>query len=222
VYELWQITVKIALSAVLGGAVGAERELTGKWAGLRTHMLIAVGSALLTDLSIKIGPHFAAGSTAWDPGRIAAGIVTGVGFIGAGTILQARGTVRGLTTAAGLWVAAAIGMAVGAGFYGQAVLATLALLVILAALRPLEKKLLRGDHETVTLTFKGKHNLGELAKLINEAGVDLEELKVPPDPDETLVEVHVRGSEESRSRLRELAREAGLKVYEEEERGRGQ
>jgi putative Mg2+ transporter-C (MgtC) family protein len=102
--ELWPVAAKIGLSALLAGAVGAEREWTGKWAGLRTHMLIAVGSALLTDLSIHIGPQFAGGSAAWDPGRIAAQIVSGVGFICAGTILQSRGAVHGLTTAAGLWV----------------------------------------------------------------------------------------------------------------------
>jgi putative Mg2+ transporter-C (MgtC) family protein len=139
----WLVAVKVALSAVLAGAVGLERELTGKPAGLRTHMLIAVGSALLTDLSLQIGPLFAGGSTAWDPGRIASQIVPGVGFICAGTILQARGTVHGLTTAAGLWMASAIGMAVGATFYAQAVIGTVAVLIILAALRPVERWLVR-------------------------------------------------------------------------------
>ncbi|MGH9381012.1 MAG: MgtC/SapB family protein [Thermoanaerobaculia bacterium] len=139
----WEIGSKIGLSALLGAAVGAEREWTGKEAGLRTHMLIAVGSAILTDLSVRIGPLFAAGSQAWDPGRIAAQVVTGVGFIGAGTIIQARGSVHGLTTAAGLWVAAAIGMAVGATLYVAAVLGTVALLLIVAALKPLERRLLR-------------------------------------------------------------------------------
>jgi hypothetical protein len=109
VSPLWEITVKIVLSSLLGGLIGAERERKGKWAGLRTHMLIAVGSALLTHISILVGREYAVGSNAWDPGRIAAQIVSGVGFIGAGTIIQSRGAVQGLTTAAGLWVASAIG-----------------------------------------------------------------------------------------------------------------
>jgi putative Mg2+ transporter-C (MgtC) family protein len=140
----WLVAAKVALSAVLAGAVGLERELTGKPAGLRTHMLIAVGSALLTDLSVRIGPAFAAGSSAWDPGRIASQIVPGVGFICAGTIIQARGTIQGLTTAAGMWVASAVGMAVGAGLYGEALIGTLALLLIIVALRPVERLLNRG------------------------------------------------------------------------------
>lgn len=142
----WEIGSKIALSALLGAAVGAEREWTGKEAGLRTHMLIAIGAAILTDLSVRIGPLFAAGSQAWDPGRIAAQVVTGVGFIGAGTIIQARGSVHGLTTAAGLWVAAAIGMAVGATLYVAAVMGTVALLLILAALKPIERALFKRRH----------------------------------------------------------------------------
>ena len=84
--ELWQVGFKIGLSALLAGAIGAEREWTGKWAGLRTHMLIAVGAALLTDVSIGIGARFHGVSAAWDPGRIAAQIVSGVGFLGAGAL----------------------------------------------------------------------------------------------------------------------------------------
>jgi hypothetical protein len=97
--DFWQIVIKVLLSALLGGAVGAERERTGKWAGLRTHMLIAVGAALVTDVSIAIGLDHGP-EQGWDPGRVAAQIVSGLGFIGAGTIIQSRGAVHGLTTAA--------------------------------------------------------------------------------------------------------------------------
>lgn len=156
---LWEITVKIALSSLLGGLIGAEREHKGKWAGLRTHMLIAVGSALLTHISILVGREYAVGSNAWDPGRIAAQIVSGVGFIGAGTIIQSRGSVQGLTTAAGLWVASAIGIAVGGGFYSEAIVTTGALLVILVALRPLER-LLRKDAPEEKAAGEGKNDRG--------------------------------------------------------------
>jgi putative Mg2+ transporter-C (MgtC) family protein len=149
VSPLWEITVKIVLSSLLGGLIGAERERKGKWAGLRTHMLIAVGSTLLTHISILIGREYALGSNAWDPGRIAAQIVSGVGFIGAGTIIQSRGSVHGLTTAAGLWVASALGIAVGAGFYGEAIVTTGALLLILVALLPVQRLLQRSSPQGV-------------------------------------------------------------------------
>jgi putative Mg2+ transporter-C (MgtC) family protein len=145
VSEIEEIALKIGLSALLAGIVGAEREWTGKWAGLRTHMLIAVGATLLTHISTTFGAIHHGGSNAWDPSRIAAEIVSGVGFLGAGTIIQARGRVHGLTTAAGLWVAAAIGIAVGARYYKEAALTAVALFLILAALRPLERRLLRRE-----------------------------------------------------------------------------
>ena len=139
--ELEDIAVKIGLAALLAGIVGAEREWTGQWAGLRTHMLIAVGATLLTHISTTFGSVYHGGSNAWDPSRIAAEIVSGIGFLGAGTIIQSRGRVHGLTTAAGLWVAAAIGIAVGARYYKEAALTSVALFLILAALRPLERRL---------------------------------------------------------------------------------
>jgi putative Mg2+ transporter-C (MgtC) family protein len=141
--EIEEIAVKIGLAALLAGIVGAEREWIGKEAGLRTHMLIAVGAALLTHVSTTFGAHYHGGSNAWDPSRLAAEVVSGIGFLGAGTIIQARGRVQGLTTAAGLWVAAAIGIAVGARYYMEAILTSVALLVILVGLRPVERVLLR-------------------------------------------------------------------------------
>jgi putative Mg2+ transporter-C (MgtC) family protein len=155
VSPLWEITVKIGLSSLLAGLIGAERERSGKWAGLRTHMLIAVGSTLLTHISILIGREYAMGSNAWDPGRIAAQIVSGVGFIGAGTIIQSRGSVHGLTTAAGLWVASALGISVGAGFYGEAIVTTTALLLILVALRPVQRLLQKSPQRDVVSEDSG-------------------------------------------------------------------
>src|SRR5687768_16955863 len=97
----------LLLAAVLGGVIGWEREASGKPAGLRTNILICVGAALLTDLSIYFST-ITDGVPRWDPARITAQIVSGIGFLGAGTIMQAKGTVTGLTTAATLWVVAAI------------------------------------------------------------------------------------------------------------------
>src|SRR5690554_1125523 len=103
------LLVRLLLAAILGGLVGLEREISGKPAGLRTNLLICVGAALLTELSLSIGLLTAERPNA-DPARIAAQIVSGIGFLGAGTIIQARGSVVGLTTAATLWVVAAIGI----------------------------------------------------------------------------------------------------------------
>jgi putative Mg2+ transporter-C (MgtC) family protein len=125
----------LLLSTVLGGAIGWEREHADKPAGLRTNILICMAATLLADLSQRA----AAGSAVADPGRIAAQIVTGMGFLGAGTIIKARGHVTGLTTAATLWVVAAIGMAVGFGAYVEAVGTTLLVLAALIPLRRLEE-----------------------------------------------------------------------------------
>jgi putative Mg2+ transporter-C (MgtC) family protein len=107
----WPLFVRIALAVALGTLVGYEREHEGKPAGMRTHGMVALGAALFTVVSI-----YGFGG-AGDPARIAAQIVTGVGFLGAGAILHQRGSIRGLTTAASLWVTAAIGTTVGAGMY---------------------------------------------------------------------------------------------------------
>lgn len=214
--ELVEFGAKIALSALLGGAVGAEREWTGKWAGFRTHMLIAVGAALLTDLSIDIGPRFAAGSNAWDPGRIAAQIVSGIGFLGAGAIIQARGTVRGLTTAAGMWVGAAIGMAVGARFYAEAVVATVALLMILAAFRPVEERFLRGKIRLVVFRVPEASRLEELVDLIEAGPIESPTIHVERRAGDLLV--HVRftaSSSRDQERFVDLAHQQGFEFHEQ-------
>jgi len=126
----------LLLSTILGGAIGWEREHAGKPAGLRTNILICMAAALLTDLSVTVAES---ASAVADPGRIAAQIVTGMGFLGAGTIIQSRGHVTGLTTAATLWVVAAIGMAIGFGAWVEAVGTTLLVLVTLIPLRKVEE-----------------------------------------------------------------------------------
>ena len=122
------LLLRLALAILLGGAIGVERELKGKPAGLRTNILICIGAAVFTHLSILIGAPA-------NEDRIAASIISGVGFIGAGAILHTRGSVTGLTSAATIWVVAAIGMAAGAGYWAGAVLATG---VGVVSLRPLE------------------------------------------------------------------------------------
>lgn len=124
--------LRLLLAAGLGAAIGIEREFRRKPAGLRTNMLIAVGAALFTTVSVQLG---AISNT---PDRIAAQIVTGIGFLGAGAILRRDRSVHGMTTAATIWVNAAVGMAAGAGEYAMAAVATAITLIVLAALQPLE------------------------------------------------------------------------------------
>ena len=127
----------LLMAVILGGAVGLERELQGKAAGLRTNVLICVGATLFTHLSIFVVRE------GGDPSRIAAQIVTGVGFIGAGTILRDRGLVTGLTSAATIWLVAAIGVAIGAGAVLEATGTTLLVVLVLAALRWVESAIAR-------------------------------------------------------------------------------
>jgi putative Mg2+ transporter-C (MgtC) family protein len=133
----WDDTLlRVFVAAALGGAIGLERELDEKAAGLRTHMLVSVGAALFTLVgAYGFREFFGGGGVSLDPSRIAAQIVTGVGFLGAGVIFRQGFTIRGLTTAASLWLVAAIGMAAGAGFWKGALIATGAAVV---SLRPLE------------------------------------------------------------------------------------
>lgn len=138
------LLAKLALATFLGGVVGWERETAGKPAGLRTNILICVGAAILADLSMHFARLAGATGLVGDPARLAAQIVSGVGFLGAGTIMQARGTVTGLTSAATLWVVAAIGMTAGAGAFIEATGATLLVLVILWPLGWVEDRIEAG------------------------------------------------------------------------------
>jgi putative Mg2+ transporter-C (MgtC) family protein len=140
-----ELAVRLVLAAVLGAFVGLEREWRSHPAGMRTHLLVAVGAAAFTILSIE---SFQAPGA--DPGRIAAQIVTGIGFLGAGAILKDRGSIKGLTTAASLWVVAAIGMAAGAGAWGVAVATTVIALVSLWPLREIERRLFPDADDSLT------------------------------------------------------------------------
>ena len=139
--DTMQMIYRLTLAAVLGMLVGFEREYRGKPAGLRTYMLVALGAALFTVMSVESSlgiPYF-------DPSRIASQVVVGIGFIGGGLILLKGDRIEGLTTAAGLWTTAAIGMATGFGFYTLAIYATILVLFVLLILRLLENYIHHGD-----------------------------------------------------------------------------
>jgi putative Mg2+ transporter-C (MgtC) family protein len=214
VADVWDIGLKILAAALLGGLIGAERERRGKWAGLRTHMLIAVGSALLTHLSIHIG-EYQDELTRWDPGRIAAQIVTGVGFIGAGTIIQSRGGVQGLTTAAGVWVAAAVGMAAGARFYTEAAVTAVVLLVVLAAMRPVER-LLKRDLQELILTLPPDRSLARVAEVLEERDVATDLLSVQEREGHRIVHLRFHGDSQQRRKVVAALDGAGIPTADDE------
>ena len=128
------VLFRLLLSVVLAAAIGTERQIHRRNAGLRTHILVGLGSCLIMLTSLYVFAIYKETANV-DPARIAAGVITGIGFLGAGTILRERESIRGLTTAASLWVVAAIGLATGVGFYSAAVFTTILGLLVLFALR---------------------------------------------------------------------------------------
>jgi putative Mg2+ transporter-C (MgtC) family protein len=160
-----QMILRLIVAAVLGSIIGADREKLSWAAGLRTHMLVCVGACLLMIVSafgfadILGTPH-----VILDPSRIAAQVVSGIGFLGAGSILLRGEIVRGLTTAASLWAVAAIGLAVGSGLYVESVAATALILIILAGIKPVEERLQQRHktHEFVIAADNGELSIGAL------------------------------------------------------------
>lgn len=155
---------KLILSMILGIAVGMERKRKGQVAGVRTFALISMGACMAMLLSIYV-PQEYLGLKNGDPGRIAAQVVTGVGFLGGGAMIHMRGSVRGLTTAAGIWMVATIGMSVGVGMYLVAIVGTLLILVTLVSLEVWEHRRRIGQESKV------------ISMKINKVGVDVDEYK---------------------------------------------
>lgn len=198
---------RLLLAAFLGGAIGLEREVSGKPAGFRTNLLICLGAALLTELSVAIA--LAADPTVGvaDPARIAAQIVSGIGFLGAGTIIQSRGSVVGLTTAATMWVVAAIGMAVGAGAYLEAVGTTLLVIVALIFLGRIEAHMLRRrseQHLQVTLAPDAEL-IYRIRDMLVETGLEVHLVEVERERSAFVASLSIMGSAPAREQgLRRL------------------
>lgn len=152
--NVYTISIRLILSVFLGGILGWERESRRQHAGLRTHIIISLGSSLLMLVSIFIPQTFSDFQNG-DPGRIAAQVVSGIGFLGAGAIFRLGGSTRGLTTAATIWAVAAVGLAVGAGMYSGAVIGTFAILFVLIVLGKIENKFFpEGSLKILDITFQ--------------------------------------------------------------------
>jgi putative Mg2+ transporter-C (MgtC) family protein len=189
--------LRLALAAVLGGLIGVERELREREAGLRTHLLVALGSALFTIVG-AYGFHEFLTSGApvvrADPTRIAAQIVTGIGFLGAGAIIRQGFSVRGLTTAATLWVVAAVGLAAGAGYYSVAVITTALVLIALYPLRLIAYKMIvrfRPEDGRLLVELPAGAAPGDVIDEVERLGARLASLDVSQEGDRRRLELDV-------------------------------
>ena len=194
-----QFALRILLAAVLGGLVGYERERQSQPAGFRTLMILAVGSALAMIVSIDVAFMYAPAQPAGDPARLAAQVVSGIGFLGAGAILHYGLNVKGLTTATSLWTIAIVGLAVGAGKYIEASAATLMLLIILVILNIIEERFIR-SYINLNLTIKGTDKKGlieEIKRKLKDPSHVVSIVRVSRDLDDNriTIEVTVRGLE---------------------------
>ena len=184
---------RLSLAAVLGGAIGFERELRDREAGLRTHLLVCLGSALFTIVSAYGFRDFLTSGDQViraDPTRIAAQIVTGIGFLGAGAIIRQGLSVRGLTTAATLWVAAAIGIAAGAGYYSGAVLGTVVTLIALWPLRVAAYQVferLRPEERSLVVELRQGTRMSELLDVLEREHARVEHLQLEEETDRRVV-----------------------------------
>jgi putative Mg2+ transporter-C (MgtC) family protein len=186
------LLIKLSLAVFLGGIIGFERELSGKPAGLRTNILICLGAALLMDVSTRIG--LVDGHRIGDPARIAAQVVSGVGFIGAGTIMQGGGVVTGLTSAATIWVVAAIGLTIGGGYYVEALGAGLLVTFVLAGVGRLEiyvRRLRRRVTATIRTRPHTPHE--ELAAALRNYGIAIEGQRVFDHAEDRTFELKLAG-----------------------------
>jgi putative Mg2+ transporter-C (MgtC) family protein len=211
--DLWEVALRLAVAAALTGAVGLEREFRERAAGLRTHMLVGVGSALFTIVSAYAWGDFIfdrTQGTVFDPTRIAAQIVTGIGFLGAGVIIRQGLSIRGVTTAAGLWVAAAIGMAVGAGYWGAALIGTGVVLVGLGPLRLAEGWVVRRRREggTLEIDLRPEEPLGPVLSVLEgrRARVSRIHLEEEETGRELRIEVRMPPGVSGRDLVEELTR----------------
>lgn len=175
-----EIILRLVTAAILGGIVGLERERLEWVAGLRTHMLVCLGAALVMIVSaFGFSDILGTPQVSLDPSRIAAQVVSGIGFLGAGTILFLRQEViRGLTTAASLWTVAAIGLAVGSGLFLAAICTTTLVVVILAAVKPLERRLFRRDQSrhVVVLVDSQRASLLQIEAELEAGGLNVREI----------------------------------------------
>lgn len=201
--SFYEILLRLGISTILGSAIGIERERLNWVAGMRTHMLVCLGSTLIMMVSMfGFADMVGKAGVELDPSRVAAQVVSGIGFLGAGTIFfWKKEILRGLTTAAGLWAVAGIGLAIGGGMYFAGIATTVFALGILAFMRPVERLIFRKQslirHSLILVIEQEKMTLRQLYDQLLEENVKIVEIKSskPDDPDaeDQLLEVFILG-----------------------------
>ncbi len=186
--EFQTAALGLMCASLLGSLVGLEREIHGQPAGLRTHMILAVGAALAAILSISYSQFISSPNLPSDPGRIVAQVVSGVGFLGAGAILRLGVTVKGLTTASSLWTTAIIGIACGSGYFALAAFSTIVVLLILTMISKLEKRFLPSfQTQTLKVTLEDRPGIvNDIKSLLVGKGVKMISLNASMPDKETL------------------------------------
>lgn len=182
--DVYHIAYRLLLAAVLSGVIGFEREIHGRAAGLRTTILVGVGSCLIMITSMHLHAIYMENANV-DPSRIAAQVVSGIGFLGAGTIIRFRASIRGLTTAAGLWAVAGVGLAVGSGFYSAALMTTAIIFLVLVALSRFERKIKKEFDKTLKVEASGNiEQLCQITKTISNFHAEIKDIEIKPSSDE--------------------------------------
>lgn len=180
-HHLWRTAIPLLIATFCGGVVGLEREHANRPAGLRTHVLVCVGSTLAMMVSLSMYEMtIHAGYGNGDPGRIAAQVVSGIGFLGAGTIMREGASIRGLTTAASLWVVAGLGLAVGANMYMEAIVGVAIAYVTLKSFSLVEQRFIsKGGHRTIILQVTDTPGrLGVLATVCGRWGANIQSVSM--------------------------------------------
>jgi putative Mg2+ transporter-C (MgtC) family protein len=213
--EILEVLLKLILAIALGGLIGLEREASQKPAGFRTNILVCVGSTMMMALAVLLVQAKGGGADVLV--RLAAGVITGVGFLGAGTIFQARGTIAGLTTASTLWLVAGLGLVIGAGYYVPALIFTALTITTLLLFRRIEDTYLRKSQFHYHLKAKARpYILASLRKLALHHGVRLERLTMKQDGSSYLLAFSFSASEDKEQEfnqgLLELADIEELKI----------
>ena len=193
--SILEIALKLLLAVALGGIVGLERESSHKPAGFRTNVLICVGATMMMILSVLILQEQEAGGDSLS--RIAAGVITGIGFIGAGTIIQSRGSVLGLTTAATLWAVAGLGLVIGAGYYWIAILFAALILLTLIIFGYVEKQYFKKAPYCYRIkTQQTKDMLTNIKKLASHEGLKFQKLSIKKEEDFSIIDLSFQATEE--------------------------
>jgi putative Mg2+ transporter-C (MgtC) family protein len=204
----WEMVARLVLAATLGSFIGIERERLAWAAGLRTHMLVSVGACLIMIVSAYGFGNVLGPNVVLDPSRVAAQVVSGIGFLGAGTILLRGEIVRGLTTAASLWAVAAIGLSVGGGLYLEATAATVIILAILTIVKPFEEWLQHRNRQYEFFVFADRHALtiDVLNQVLGYRARRITRFICSPDEDESLDKIEVRVSRLPKDEFQDVLR----------------